>query len=211
MRTPTHTRPLCVKICGITRTEDAAAAVEAGADLLGFNFYPPSPRYLRPIDAAPIIRMLPRQVLAVGVFVDPAADDVRRAIETAGLGLLQFHGGESAVFCQGFGVPAMKALRVARLADLADAAAGHPEGWLLVDRADPLRPGGSGRALALEAVQPALARRLFLAGGLTPETVAEAVRHVRPLGVDVCSGVEVAPGVKDRARLRSFVANAKTT
>jgi phosphoribosylanthranilate isomerase len=198
-----------VKVCGITRAEDAAAAVEAGADLLGFNFCSASPRYISPAEAAPIVRMLPRQVLAVGVFVDPDADAVRRAIETAGIGLLQLHGDEPPEFCHAFGVPAMKALRVARLADLDRAAAVYADGWLLADTAHPLLYGGTGRALAPEPVSPALARRLFVAGGLLPETVADVVRRVRPLGVDVCSGVELSPGTKDAARLRSFVSNAK--
>ena len=91
-------RPLCVKVCGITRAADAVAAIEAGADLLGFNFYPKSPRYLTPADAAPIVALLPRQVLAVGIFVDADADTVRHAITTAKLGLVQLHGHESADF-----------------------------------------------------------------------------------------------------------------
>jgi phosphoribosylanthranilate isomerase len=203
-------RPLCVKICGITRAADAAAAVEAGADLLGFNFYPASPRYITPAAAAPIARMLPRQVVAVGIFVDPEPDAVRRAIETTGVGLLQFHGDEPPEFCHAFGMPVLKALRVARLADLEGAAAAYPEDWVLADAADPVRRGGTGRALTLEPVARELARRLLLAGGLTPDTVATAVRLLRPLGVDVCSGVELRPGTKDPARLRSFVTNAKT-
>jgi len=203
-------RPLCVKICGITRAADAAAAIEAGADLLGFNFWAPSPRYLTPAAAAPIVRMLPRRVVAVGIFVDPEPDAVRCAIETAGIGILQFHGNEPPEFCHAFGMPVMKALRVARCADIVQGAAAYPGDWILADTADPVRPGGTGRALVPEPVARELARRLFLAGGLTPETVADAVRTLRPLGVDVCSGVELHPGSKDPARLRSFIANAKT-
>ena len=203
-------RPLCVKVCGITRAADAVAAIEAGADLLGFNFYPKSPRYLTPEDAAPIVALLPRQVLAVGIFVDADVDAVRHAIATAKLGLVQLHGHESAHFCRGFGVPGMKALRVASLADLEDAAVPYPDGWLLADTADPARYGGTGRALPIEPVPRDLARRLFIAGGLTPETVTDVVRRIRPLGVDVCSGVERAPGVKDHALLKDFVTHAKT-
>jgi phosphoribosylanthranilate isomerase len=208
MRRP---RPLCVKICGLTRAGDVEAAIAAGADLLGFNFHPGSARYVTPEDAAPMIRLLPRHVLAVGIFVDPSVDEVRRAIDVAGVRLLQFHGDENAAFCAGFGVPAMKALRVRRLADVETAALAYPaEWWLLADSFDPRRHGGTGRALDPEVIDADLARRLFLAGGLTPETVAAAVRVLRPLGVDVCSGIEASPGCKDRARLRAFVSHAKT-
>ena len=203
-------RPLCVKICGIVRIADAAAAVEAGADLIGLNFHPASPRHVTFEAAAEIVRMLPRRVLAAGIFVDPDAATVRRAIEITGIALLQFHGAEPSEFCHGFGLPIVKALRVARLGDVAAAAEAYPRDWVLADTADPLVAGGTGRALALEPVAPELARRLFLAGGLTPESVAAAVRALRPLGVDVCSGVEWTPGAKDPARLRSFVHNAKT-
>lgn len=208
--TAVRERPLCVKVCGITRPEDAVAAIESGADLLGFNFYPKSPRYIAPDDAAPIVALLPRRVLAVGVFVDAERPAVERALATAKLGLLQFHGHESPDYCRGFAVPAMKALRVASLTDLETAAAPYPEGWLLVDAADPTRYGGTGRALPIEPVARDLARRLFVAGGLAPDTVTDVVRRLRPLGVDVCSGVERAPGIKDHALLRDFVTHAKT-
>jgi len=198
-----------VKVCGLTHAADVAAAIEAGADLLGFNFYAPSPRYVATEAAAPLIRMLPRRVLAVGIFVDPTLDDVRRAID-AGVRLLQFHGDETAEFCGGFAVPAMKALRVRQLGDIAEAARAYPEEWwLLADTADERLRGGTGRALAAEPIDAVLARRLFLAGGLTAESVTDAVRALRPLGVDVCSGVEYSPGRKNHALLRAFVSHAK--
>lgn len=203
-------RPLCVKVCGITRAEDAAAAVEAGADMLGFNFYPKSPRFIRPEDAAPIVASLPRRVLAVGIFVDADSAAVEDALAKAKLGLLQFHGNESPEYCRRFAVPAMKALRVASFADLERAAVPYPDGWLLADTADPTRYGGTGKALPIEPVARDLARRLFVAGGLAPDTVTDVVRRLRPLGVDVCSGVERAPGIKDHALLRDFVTHAKT-
>lgn len=203
-------RPLCVKVCGITRTEDAVAAIEAGADLLGFNFYPKSPRFITPEAAAPIVALLPRQVLAVGIFVDAEAAAVQAAIDTAKIGLLQFHGNETVEYCRGFDVPAMKALRIASFADLDRAAARYPGGWLLADTADPALYGGTGRALPIEPVTRDLARRLFVAGGLAPDSVTDVVRRLRPLGVDVCSGVERAPGIKDHALLRDFVTHAKT-
>jgi phosphoribosylanthranilate isomerase len=205
----TRRRPLCVKVCGITRQEDAQAAIEAGADLLGFNFYPTSPRYITPADARPIVRTLPRHVLAVGIFVDADADTVAEAIALAGIKLLQLHGAEPPEFCRAFVVPAIKALKISRLADLASAAAPYSDGWVLADTADSLLHGGTGRALSVEPVDAALARRLFVAGGLCAESVVEVVRCVRPLGVDVCSGVELEPGRKDHHKLRSFVANAK--
>jgi phosphoribosylanthranilate isomerase len=198
-----------VKVCGITCAEDAAVAVEAGADLLGFNFYAPSPRYVTPEAAAPLVRSLPRHVRAVGILVNPSPEEVRTVISVAGIALLQFHGDEPAAFCGGFAVPAMKALRVASLADLEAAAAAYPDGWLLADTADPLLYGGTGRALPIEPIARGLAGRLFLAGGLLPETVTDVVRRVRPLGVDVCSGVESCPGRKDHARLRTFIRHAK--
>jgi phosphoribosylanthranilate isomerase len=203
-------RPLCVKVCGITRADDAVAAIEAGADLLGFNFYRKSPRYIAPEAAAPIVALQPRHVQAVGIFVDPTADEVEAAILHAKLGLLQFHGSEPAEYCGRFAVPAMKALRVASLADLEAAAVPYPDGWLLVDTADPDRYGGTGRALPIEPIPRDLARRVFVAGGLGPDTVTDVVRRLRPLGVDVCSGVERAPGIKDHALLRDFVTHAKT-
>jgi phosphoribosylanthranilate isomerase len=208
--TTAYTRPLCVKVCGFTRAEDVDAAVEAGADLVGFNFCRRSPRCIAPADAAPLVRMLPRHVLAVGIFVDPTDDEVRAALEVAGVRLLQFHGDERAEFCRAFDAPVMKALRVARLAEVADAARAYPDDWwLLADRSDDRRHGGTGRALEPEPVDTSLARRLFLAGGLTPDTVADAVRMLRPLGVDVCSGIEESPGRKSRDLLRAFVSHAK--
>lgn len=203
-------RPLCVKVCGITRAEDAEAAVDAGADLLGFNFFPGSPRYITPESAAPIVALLPRRVLAVGIFVDAEPATVAHAVAIAKLGLVQLHGHETAAYCRGFAVPAMKALRIASLADLGAAAAPYPDGWLLADAADPTRYGGTGRALPIEPVERDLASRLFIAGGLAPDTVTDVVRRIRPLGVDVCSGVECAPGIKDRALLKDFVTHAKT-
>jgi phosphoribosylanthranilate isomerase len=203
-------RPLCVKVCGITRAADAVAAIEAGADLLGFNFYRKSPRFITPEDAAPIIELLPRRVLAVGIFVDAEADDIEHAVTYAKLGLLQFHGNEPAEYCGRFTVPAMKALRVASFSELEAAATPYPEGWLLADTADPELHGGTGRALPIEPIPRDLARRVFVAGGLNPETVTDVVRRLRPLGVDVCSGVERAPGIKDHALLKDFVTHAKT-
>lgn len=202
-------RSLVVKICGITSADDATVAVAAGADLLGFNFHPPSPRYVSVATAASIARRLPAHVLRVGVFVNPDETEVERAIDTMGLDVVQLHGDEPADFGARFRVPSLKALRVASLADLPVAARNYPSGWLLVDTADPTLFGGTGRALPLSSLPSELAARVFVAGGLTPETVADVVRCVRPLGVDVCSGVESGPGRKDRLRVERFVSHAK--
>jgi len=130
-------RPLCVKVCGITRTEDAVAAIEAGADLLGFNFYPKSPRFITPEAAAPIVALLPRQVLG-GWHLRRCRGRGRPGRDRYGQDrLLQFHGNETVEYCRGFDVPAMKALRIASFADLDRAAARYPGGWLLADTADP--------------------------------------------------------------------------
>ena len=201
--------PLTVKICGITSAEDASAAIEVGADLLGFNFYPPSPRYVSVATAASIARRLPAHVGRVGVFVNSDAVEVERTIDIVGLDLVQFHGDEPVDFGAGFRVPSIRALRVDSLAELPAAAQDYPSGWLLVDTADPALYGGTGRALPVSSVPSELAARVFVAGGLTPETVTDVVRCVRPLGVDVCSGVESGPGRKDRLRLERFVNHAK--
>lgn len=210
MSDPSRPRPLCVKVCGITNAADATAAIAAGADLLGFNFYSGSPRYIAPAAAAAIIAGLPRHVLAVGIFVDADADTIRSAIATSQVRLLQLHGDEQPEFCRAFSVPAMKALRIRSFVDLEHAAAPYADVWLLADTADPTRHGGTGRSLPIEPVPRALAERLFVAGGLSADSVSDVVRRLRPLGVDVCSGVERAPGVKDHALLQLFVTNAKT-
>ncbi len=201
---------LKIKICGITSLADALAAVEAGADALGFMFYQPSPRFL-PFDAArKIISQLPPFVAKVGVFVDATEDFIRQAITECGLDTLQFHGGESPGFCRQFPLPTIKAFRVQGLESLQALPAYDTSAWLL-DSFVPGQSGGTGTKfnwdLALEAKK--LGRPVILAGGLTPENVAEAVRRVQPYGVDVASGVEAAPGKKDPAKVRAFIQAAR--
>lgn len=197
-----------VKICGITRLEDALAAVRLGADALGFNFWPRSRRYLAPADAAPIVRRLPPGVLAFGVFVDPTREELVEAIARSGVGVAQLHGDEPPALCQSSPAPVVKAIRVYGPGALASFAAYEVSAFLL----DAPGPGfgGGGRTfdweLAAEAAQVA---RVYLAGGLTPENVGEAVRRVRPFGVDVASGVELMPGVKDEEKMRRFIQSAK--
>jgi phosphoribosylanthranilate isomerase len=200
-----------VKICGLTRAEDALAAAAAGADLVGFLFYEPSPRCVTVAQAAQIGRQLPPFVGRVGVFVNPKPDAVLRAIAECGLTLLQFHGDEPPEFCRQFGLMTMKAFRLRDASSLAALPGYATDAWLL-DAWSPAAHGGTGERfnwdLAVAARQHG--RPIFLAGGLTPDNVAAAVRQVQPFGVDVSSGVERAPGLKDAARMRAFIAAAKS-
>ena len=203
--------PVKVKICGITNLADGMAAAEAGADALGFVFYDQSPRAISIEAAATLIRQLPPFILKVGVFVNAPEDLVVRAIRKCGLNLLQFHGDETPEYCLQFGLMSMKAFRIRDAASLQALLGYHTDAWLL-DAYSPDRPGGTGETfnwdLALEA--QGWGRPIFLAGGLTPENVAEAVRRARPYAVDVSSGVEAAPGRKDHAKLRAFIQAAKS-
>ncbi len=198
-----------VKICGITNHADAAAAVASGAGALGFNFYPRSQRYVEPRVVRRIIAGLPPTVLTVGVFVnedEPAR--VARIAEEAGVAAVQLHGDESPDYCAALSEwQVIKALRVG--ASFApEEAARYPAHAVLLDAYSPQAHGGTGQVFdwALAQRTRALVARLYLAGGLTPENVRAAVVAVRPFAVDVCSGVERAPGQKDAARLRAFCA-----
>ena len=199
-----------VKICGITNAEDALAAVDAGADALGFMFYPPSPRGVTREVAAQIIRQLPPFVAKVGVFVNPSEEEVRLAITGCGLDTLQFHGEESPEFCRQFGLKTLKAFRVQGLETLKLLPTYSTMAWLLDSFVAGTR-GGTGNTfnwdIAMQAVK--LGGRVILAGGLTPDNAAEAVRKVRPFALDVSSGVESVPGRKDAAKVRAFIAAAK--
>jgi phosphoribosylanthranilate isomerase len=198
--------PVQVKICGITNLADGLAAAQAGADALGFVFYEPSPRSVSFETAAQIIRQLPPLLVKVGVFVNAPEEQVWRAVRECGLSLLQFHGDETPDYCLQFGLLSMKAFRIRDAASLQALTAYPTDAWLL-DAYTPGRLGGTGEPfnwdLAIEARK--LGRPIFLAGGLTPETVGEAVRRVRPYGVDVSSGVEAVPGKKDLAKVRAFI------
>jgi phosphoribosylanthranilate isomerase len=199
-----------VKICGITNIRDGMAAAEAGADALGFVFYDQSPRNITVEAASAFAGQLPPFVMRVGVFVNAAEELVIRAIRECGLSLLQFHGDEPPEYCQRFGLMTMKAFRVRDAASL-QAVMNYPTDAWLLDAYSPENPGGTGETfnwdLALEA--QGWGRPIFLAGGLTPDNVAEAVRRARPYGVDVSSWVEAAPGKKDHAKVRAFIQAAK--
>lgn len=200
-----------VKICGITRTEDALAAVESGADALGFMFYEDSPRCVTVKQAAEIIAALPPFATRVGVFVNPTEGAVRAAIAGCGIDALQFHGEERPEFCRRFGLRVIKAFRVRDAESLKPLADFSSEAWLL-DSFVAGKHGGTGAVFNWDLAAQAVQRggRVILAGGLTPENAAEAVRRVRPYALDVSSGVESAPGKKDAAKVRAFIAAAKS-
>jgi phosphoribosylanthranilate isomerase len=194
---------MLVKICGITRLEDARFAVECGASALGFVFWPESPRSVDPDRARAIVSALPPIVTAVGVFVNQASEYVNGVAALARLGAVQLHGDETAAYAGAMTQPVIKAVAVADTDEELD-------GWpsttlLLLDVHDPVRRGGTGRTLDwTRASAIAARRRVLLAGGLTPDNVAEAISRVRPFGIDVSSGVEVAPGIKDHRRLKAL-------
>lgn len=195
-----------VKVCGITRRDDALRAADLGASAVGFVFWPRSPRYVEPETAAAFARELPADVAPVGVFVDPAVSDVRRIAELVGLAAVQLHGDEPATLCDGLPYRVLKAVAVAGETTTSDAA-GRVPGHItvLLDARDPVRRGGTGRTVDWHvAAGVAARRRIFLAGGLAPENVGAALSTVRPYGIDVSSGVEEQPGRKDAGRLREF-------
>lgn len=199
-----------VKICGITSPEDALIAVEAGADALGFVFYQESPRHIFPEEAARIISLLPPFVQAVGLFVNETPETVNQISRLCRLGLVQLHGDETPDYCRKIEQRIMKAFRVCTLTCLDPIASYHPAACLL-DAYSPSFYGGTGTSFNWEIAQEARQRghRIVLAGGLTPDNVAEAIRQVQPYGVDVSSGVESAPGKKDPDKVRRFVRTAK--
>jgi phosphoribosylanthranilate isomerase len=199
-----------VKICGITSLDDALACCDAGADALGFNFWPQSKRHITVERAATIARRVPPNVRTVGVFVNPTAEDVDRAFASGAIDLAQLHGDETPEFCGRFAGRYIKAMRLRDAASL-ETLAQYPCDLVLVD-ADTPGYGGSGqRADVALAAEAAAARRVILAGGLTPDNVGEAIAAVRPYGVDVAGGVEREPGVKDWLKVAAFVKEAKTS
>ncbi len=202
-------RDIKVKVCGITNAEDALAAVEAGADALGFIFYEKSPRYVVPAVAANIIAELPPLVTPVGVFVNEGLATVRSIMDTCGLAMAQLHGDENVSYCRELARPAMKALRLRDRGSLLALAEYQGRGGVrgfVLDTFSELSYGGTGQITDWGlAAEVAKSTPILLAGGLTPDNVTEAIRTVRPYGVDVSSGVESAPGKKDHAKMRAFV------
>jgi len=195
-----------VKICGITRPEDALAAARAGAHAIGLVFYAKSPRHVTPARAAEIVRVLPPFVTTVGLFVNATAEEVRATLAGAPVALLQFHGEETPDFCRQFGRPYVKAVRVKPGVDLIQYARDFNDAKaLLLDAYVEGLHGGSGAAFDWSLIPRDLPLPVILSGGLTPENVAEAVRRVRPSAVDVSSGVESAKGIKDAQKIAAFI------
>jgi phosphoribosylanthranilate isomerase len=191
-----------VKICGITRVEDALAAAEAGANAIGFIFWPGSPRFIDPYRARRIAAALPRLVTTVGVFVDQPVEYVAGVANLVPLGAVQLHGGETPAYAASLGRPVIKAVQPGGDA-LEDQWPANVT--LLLDARDPIRKGGTGQTIDWDAAAATAARRpALLAGGLTPENIGEAIVRVRPFGIDVSSGVEQAPGIKNHERLRAL-------
>lgn len=194
------------KICGITRIEDALAAVEAGADAIGLVFYGKSPRAVSIEQAAAILQALPPFVTSVGLFVDMPRDELQQLLQRLPLDLLQFHGDESPADCEGHGRPYIKALRVRPGEDVAAAMAPYAGAQgILLDTFVEGVPGGTGASFDWSLVPENAAKPIILAGGLDAGNVATAIRQVRPYAVDVSGGVEASKGIKDAGKIRAFV------
>ncbi len=197
-----------LKICGITRLVDALHAVQQGATALGFVFWTTSPRAISPADAKSIIAALPSKVTPVGVFVNESPQKLREVLQHTGIRAVQLHGDETLAEYEFIECPLLKS---ATLDHLTETARAWPtETTLLLDAADRVKRGGTGVAVDWnKAAVAARNHKVVLAGGLTPLNVEEAVRTVRPIGVDVASGVEASPGVKDFAKVSAFLTNAR--
>lgn len=204
---PLRTR---VKICGITRQQDALAAVNAGADAIGLVFYPPSPRAIDAQTAAQICRALPPLVDKVGLFVNASVSEVEQVLATVPLSLLQFHGDETPEFCEQFGKTYIKAVRLADEGEARqqalDAIAAHSNAaGLLIDSYKPGTPGGTGTTFDWSTLPDNISQPIILAGGLDADKVSAAIETVQPYAVDVSSGVEAEPGIKDGAKIDAFI------
>ncbi|MBF0639056.1 phosphoribosylanthranilate isomerase [Pseudomonas protegens] len=194
------------KICGITRIEDALAAVAAGADAIGLVFYAKSPRAVNVQQARAIIAALPPFVTSVGLFVNASRCELGEILDAVPLDLLQFHGDESADDCEGYHRPYIKALRVKAGDDIAAACLAYPRAsGILLDTYVEGVPGGTGEAFDWSLVPQGLSKPIILAGGLTPDNVAAAIARVRPYAVDVSGGVEQGKGIKDPAKIQAFM------
>lgn len=198
-----------IKICGLTRPEDVRDAVRAGADAIGFVFYPPSPRAVSFEQARELCALVPPFVTTVGLFVNEEPSRVREALAAVPLSLLQFHGEEDEAYCSSFGRAYIKAARVRAGFDLLDYASRYPSARGVLADAWVDGYGGGGEVFDWSLLPPDFPLPLVLAGGLTPANVPAAIRRVRPWAVDVSSGVEAAKGIKERALVEAFVAGVR--
>ena len=200
-----------IKICGITRLADAMLASELGASAVGFVFWEQSPRVIDPAQAKEIVALLPPDVAPVGVFVDAARDWVCEVVDRVNLSAVQLHGRESVEYCQSLPCRVIKAVPCRGPANIATAAELPAEITVLLDTHDPVRKGGTGRTVDWVAASAAARlRRVFLAGGLGPDNVAEAINKVRPYAVDASSRLETVPGIKDASKVRAFFEAVET-
>ncbi len=203
-----------IKVCGITRAEDAVIASDLGADAIGLVFYPSSPRAVVADNIAAISAGVSADVTIVALFVDPSAEAVHQVIDSGYVDLLQFHGSESEEFCMSFDIPYMKAFRVGLDADLHQAVSAYPSAELiLLDSYDKGAPGGTGKSFdwsKAALISSSALPKLVLAGGLNPDNVVQAIATVNPYGVDVSSGVESSPGIKDAAKLMQFIEGVRS-
>ncbi len=199
-----------VKVCGITRAEDAVSAIKFGADAIGFVFWAKSTRYVTPEQAQQIAAEIPAFISIVGVYVDPTPDWVKETAQAANITLCQFHGDESAKFCEQFSIPYIKAIRVREGLDLIQYAQQHQNAkGLLLDTYTPNMPGGTGHVFDWGLVPQDLPLPLILSGGLHADNVAMAIKQTRPWAVDVSSGVEAAKGIKDEKKISAFMQGVK--
>lgn len=212
-----------IKICGITRREDASVAAELGVDAIGLNFYASSPRVVKLEQCSEILADFPKSTKVVALFVNPDAEEVQRVINSKLVDLLQFHGEETEIFCNSFDLPYMKAFRIDsdsesnrqdKQAELLSAVKRYNSAeYILLDSFDKNVHGGSGKVFDwsyAEFLNENAGAKLILAGGLSLGNVASAISAVRPFGVDVSSGVEVTPGIKDVEKMKTFVEGARS-
>lgn len=200
-----------VKICGITNLDDALFASEAGADALGFVFYKKSPRHIEPEKARDIIKRLPPFVTTVGVFADQTEAEVKDIISVTNIDVVQLHGEEPPEFCEKLGKRVIKAIRVRGMENLAEVKT-YKACALLLDTYDKNLKGGTGRIFNWEIAKEArIFNKIIIAGGLTPENVADAIKVAQPYAVDVSSGVEKEKGIKDHQKIKAFIDRVKKT
>jgi len=200
-----------IKICGITRLEDALCAAELGADALGFVFYAKSPRYIEPAAAREIVAALPPFVTTVGLFLDARGETIRETLAEVALDMLQFHGDECPADCGAYDRPYLKAVPMGGAIDVAGYMNTYPDAaGFLLDSHAPGMAGGTGETFDWRVIPPKLPRPVILAGGLSADNVAQALHQNRVWGVDVSSGVEQSPGIKDAAKMAAFIDEVKS-